>query len=413
MKKDLFVTFLAEFVVLLSGIIVYKLAANLLGPEGFSEYALCRRVVSFIHPVLLVGLGIGIPRYIAYAQSYSEEKVQDSYFIAGISIIIVVIVIFTLLSNTFSDLFANLFFGNSKYINLIFPINLMLIGLLLHAACYAYFRGKLLMIKANLFQIITMGFVPILVFKISREINQILALTGVIWVIISFFVLLLIIKDIRFDNMYIFPYAKKLLSFGIQRLPGEFGLAGLLTLPAIFTAHMASVKEAGYVAFGISLFNMIGAAFAPIGLILLPKASILLANKDRHSLRYYICIILIGTVFLTVLGVITFEIFADKIIVLYLGKGYEGLIYIVRIIIISSLAYTIYVTMRSVIDAYYEMARNTVNIFIALCVFLLTSGLLVLAMKSYIALVYSFCLSIFCLGILTVLEIRKIVDIDV
>jgi O-antigen/teichoic acid export membrane protein len=406
MRKDYILTFITEITILGSGLLVYRLAANILGKEGFSEYALVRRTISFLLPALILGMGVAIPRYIGY--SYSNFKKANTYFIAGFIILFFVILIFSLLINLFQKNFAFLFFGDSKYYYLIFPINIMLIGLIFHSVCYGYFRGNLSMIKANFLQLINMGIVPFLVFFLENNLKEIILLNGLIIILVSFIFLTMILKNITFERNEIYTNLKELMAYGIQRVPGDFGLSGLFSLPSTITAHISGVTIAGYVAFGTSLLNMVGAGFAPLGLILLPKASQLVANKDFKILKTYIIKILKITFILTVLGIVFFEIFADKIILIYLGTLNYDLLIITRIIIIASIGYTIYVVMRSIIDAYYVKAMNTKNIFISLMFFLTVSFGTFLVEKSYIFIVINFAVSIILLGILTLIDIRKL-----
>jgi O-antigen/teichoic acid export membrane protein len=411
MKKDYILTFITEFTILGSGLLVYRLAANILGKEGFSEYALVRRTISFLLPGLILGMGVAIPRYIGY--SYSNFKKANTYFIAGFAILFFVILIFSLLINLFQKNFAFLFFGDSKYYYLVFPINIMVIGLIFHSLCYGYFRGNLSMIKANFLQLINMGIVPFLVFFLKDNLKEIILLNGLIIILVSFIFLTMILKNITFERNEIYTNLKELIAYGIQRVPGDFGLSGLFSLPSTITAHISGVTIAGYVAFGTSLLNMVGAGFAPLGLILLPKASRLVANKDFKILKTYIIKILKITFILTVLGIVFFEIFADKIILIYLDTLNYDLLIITRIIIIASICYTIYVAMRSIIDAYYVKAINTKNIFISLIFFLTVSFGTILVKNSYIFIVINFVVSIILLGILTLIEVKRLLNKNV
>jgi O-antigen/teichoic acid export membrane protein len=284
----------------------------------------------------------------------------------------------------------------------------MLIGLIFHSLCYGYFRGNLSMIKANFLQLINMGIVPFLVFFLKNNLKEIILLNGLIIILVSFIFLTMILKNITFERNEIYTNLKELMAYGIQRVPGDFGLSGLFSLPSTITAHISGITIAGYVAFGTSLLNMVGAGFAPLGLILLPKASQLVANKDFKILKTYIIKILKITFILTVLGIAFFEIFADKIILIYLGPLNYDLLIITRIIIIASIGYTIYVAMRSIIDAYYVKAINTKNIFISLMFFLTVSFGTFLVKKSYIFIVINLVVSIILLGILTLIDIRKV-----
>lgn len=398
------ITFITEFSVLVSGILVYKLAASLFGNMGFSEYALSRRAVSFIQPALLLGLGVGIPRYIAY--SANDKIKSDSYFLAGFLVLLVASAAFFILFNLNSKTVSFLIFGSNGYAFLVYPISLMLFGLVLHALTYSYFRGHMMMIKANILQIINMGVIPLIVFYISDTVSALLYYTGMLWIIVSCIFLFLVFRKIRVSFSKLFERTEELFIYGIQRVPGDFGLAGLLSLPAFFTSHIGSVKEAGYVSFGVSLLNMIGAAFAPIGIILLPKASQLIASKSWDILERYTKNILKISVFLTASGVILFEVFAKDILALYLGKELSDIVFIVRILIISAVGYNIYIATRSIIDAIYVKAINTRNIILSLSLFVVVTSVALIFFKSPTAVILSFNGAMFFLSALTLYEIK-------
>ena len=148
--------------------------------------------------------------------------------------------------------------------------------------------------------------------------------------------------------------------------------------------------------------------FAPIGLVLLPKASQLIASKDVEKLKEYIKKLAIITLLLTLAGLIVFEIFADGIIKIYLGEAFNDLIVVARIIMLGCLGYTFYVSMRSILDAYYVKAVNTLNIIISLAFFLTTSLMVYVLNGSHIALVGSFVVALYTLGILTLFGIWKL-----
>lgn len=411
LKRDLVITFIVQFIVLASGIIVYKLAANMLGVGGFSEYALSRRIISFIQPVLLVGLGVGLPRYIAYAHTGKNLEKPDTYFAGGLAILILFVLTVTLMINLTKDNISFLIFGSSTYSYLILPLSLMLIGVVIHSACYSYFRGRLMMVRANFLQMINMGIVPILAFIMSKTTEDVLEITGLSWLVVSILFLFWITINLRWDNSKVVSCTKELLLYGVRRVPGDIGLAALLTLPASFTAHVVGVKEAGYVAFGTSLLNMTGGFFAPVGTILLPKASQIIATKDINMLRYYTFKLLRITISLTVIGTILFEVFADKIIGLYLGKSFSEVVLIAKVIMVGGVVYPVFTLMRSIVDAYHTRAINSKNILFSLLSFLLLSATAIFFVKGPIYIAACLVISIFLLSSLTILEIRKILSI--
>src|ERR1044071_1494776 len=78
--KEYAPTFLTEFTVMASQILVYKLAAYSLGKAGFAEYALARRTVSLIFPIPVLGMSVGLPRYISFSNGRKDPQGADRYF---------------------------------------------------------------------------------------------------------------------------------------------------------------------------------------------------------------------------------------------------------------------------------------------------------------------------------------------
>src|SRR6266851_1795919 len=72
-------TFATEFTVLACQLLTYKLAAHFLGKTGFAEYAVARRTISILYPIVLLGLGVGLPRYVAIAAGRGDEESKARY----------------------------------------------------------------------------------------------------------------------------------------------------------------------------------------------------------------------------------------------------------------------------------------------------------------------------------------------
>jgi O-antigen/teichoic acid export membrane protein len=403
-KKDLIFTFITEFLVVIFGLLVYRIASQILPNNGFSEYALSRRIISLVQPALLLGLGVGIPRYIAF--SYKNKLDADGYFLAGGLIIFTLGFTSALILNLFSETFAYLFFSSKEYDYLILPISMIIVGLLLHGICYSYFRGNLKMVYANILQIINMSFVPLLAFYLASDVKGVLTFTGAIIIINSIFFLIMVFFMINKNFAEVDKKAKILINYGIQRLPADFGMSALLGLPAVITSHLVGVKEAGYVAFSVSLLNMAGAIFAPLGLVMLPKASMLVVNKEFDRLNNLIKRIIKITFSTTLIGLIIFELFAEQIFELYLGWIDQQLVMTARLIFIGSIGYTLYVALRSIVDAIYYTSKNTVNVMISLIIFIIMSFISFITLKNFFIEV-SFIISIWSLGINTLKEINK------
>src|SRR5271169_4508411 len=77
-------TFTIELSVFISQLSVYKLASRFLGKEGFSEYAVARRVIAVICPLALLGLIVALPRFIAHSREDSGTSGRVGYLGAAL-----------------------------------------------------------------------------------------------------------------------------------------------------------------------------------------------------------------------------------------------------------------------------------------------------------------------------------------
>ena len=66
-------TFMAEGLVLVATVLVYKLAADRLGDQGFESYTIVRRTTSFMQTIAMCGMAVAIVRYVAMAATKERQ----------------------------------------------------------------------------------------------------------------------------------------------------------------------------------------------------------------------------------------------------------------------------------------------------------------------------------------------------
>lgn len=400
-------TFATEFAVLASQLLVYKLAALFLGKAGFLEYAVARRTISLICPVPLLGIAVALPRFVARVVGAESEVRLARYFGAAVWCMGIGLLVSVLLINIFPGTFAYIFFAGREYANLVLPLSVLLIGLVLHILVYSYFRGCLAMWRANLLQLINLGVVPLVAFlAYSNSVRSVLLAMGILTTIVACMGLTL--TPLKHAGVHVLPEAKELLRYGVQRVPGDFLYMALLTAPVTFVAHSSGLQQAGYVAFGISVMNMIGSMFQPLGLVLLPKASRMLAGGDWTELRNHITQIVKATVLISVFVAVVLEISAAGLIRLYLGPNFSEAVVVLRIIVIAALPYSLYCVLRNLIDAYHENAVNALTLLISFAVFLVLSLVGLLIAWPPLEIPCAFVFSVFLLAALSRAETRRI-----
>jgi O-antigen/teichoic acid export membrane protein len=399
-------TFLTEFAVMASQILVYKLAAHYLGKQGFSEYSVARRTNSLTYPIVLLGLGVALPRYIGHTRRTGKMDPGPMYYGAALRCVLCALTVAAMLMNALPKKFAFVFFGDATYSPLVFPLTLMMTGLTVHTVIYGYFRGQLAMDRANLLQFMNFGIAPIVAFLLfHRDLRSTLLGLGLLFTLVAGVALFFTPwKQVVFAAG---KDVKELLRYGLQRLPADFGQLALLTLPAIFVTHFQGIREGGFVAFSISVLTMMGAVFAPIGIVLLPKASQMLADNRYEELRSHVRRISWATGIVAVGMTLALEAFARPLIRLYLGSGYEEVASLIQLLGLGIVPDAAYCSLRSLIDAHHAGAMNTLNNGIALAAFLLCSATaMVLRIPNFIPI--ALLLSLIILGCLTAFETRSI-----
>ena len=398
-SSNYIVTFFVEFLVLLLGFLVFRMASEKLAGVGFSEFTLARRNISFLQPLLMLGLGVAVPRYM------SINKERDSYLPSALMVMMGIGILFLLGLVSSRNVISILFFGNTEYNFLIFPLALLLVTYGFHSVIYGYLRGKGELYLANVFQLINIGIVPVLTMFFAQEVESYMYFNALTIAIVSivFSVFIFLKNQIKFNRSLLKEDSLELLGYGMPRIFGDFALLALLTIPAYVVLYLQhNLSAGGDIAYAITLFNLVGAAFGPISLVLLPEISKFLAESriDLISKRFYFFVF--SSLLLTAAGYLFFILFHESILNLLLGKNYRHAIFeIARIILMGSFGYVIYIVLRSFLDAIHVKAKNSVNILISLGVYavmILCGYLNEVSMYYYL---YCFVIALNLLGVLT------------
>ena len=357
---------------------------------------------------MAVGLGVAIPRFISMAMTLAALKNVHSYYFASLYILIFPLLIFFAASIVLPGQMAYLFFGDEKFGYLILPVSCMLTGLSMHTLVYGYYRGTFQMSKANITQLINLGIVPLVVFYLGQTPVQILMITALLWISISAFFMFAQLTKIRFDKTDSRKAIKELLVFGLPRVPGDFLLLLFLNLPIIMVNHSYGVITGSYIIISMTFLRMAGAMFAPICLMLLTDISQLLVKNDFVQIKQRTNLILKVTVGLTLLGIVMVELICPFVINDLLKIEGPVPVESTRVIILAAMGYTVYISLRSVLDAYYIKPVNTINIAISVAIFACA-----VSFYRYLDLGYMYILGCFIgamsiLGLLTWIETRKI-----
>jgi len=373
MRVQLAWTMVTELLVTISGILILKLAASLLGPAGFGEYAISRRAVGLLYLPLVMGFGVAAPRYIAIARAKAMEGYTESAFAtATLTAGLLPALVAVLLLNVAPNVGATMLFGSSTLAHIVPAATIALFGISLHAMVYAVYRGRSEMQFANILQILNLAVAPPLAFAFApANAADVLKLTGIFWTAFSGVALIHVLVRERSEWRGFAPvneHIKVLLRFGVPRVPGEFALVGLFAIPSLLAVRQHGIVEAGQFSAALSVLTMASSGFAPVGLVVLPRASAQVATGDLAALRKLAQRILIGGILLATLGVVIGELLIPFFVQWYFGEAFVPAIPYFRAVLLGAIPYAVYILMRSILDALDVKALNSRNLIIALSV---------------------------------------------
>ncbi len=369
--RDYGVTFAAEFGTLAAGLLVLRLAASNWGTVGFGEYILVRRTLSLLQLPILCNMGIAISRYVAIAGVKAAQHTRATYLLAATAVATSVSVACAGFLLLLAGPVASLMFGSAQFAPDIRVIALALPGLALHGVAYGYYRGRLQMLVANALQVLNLALVPLAAMAIlGASVQQAVLALAVAWNVVAIaFIVPPLLAARAEGHAGIRDAIAELLRFGVPRVPGEFALAALFSLPTTITAHLGGVEQAGFVGLGVSLLSMVGSMYAPLGQIVLPSVSAMAARGETGTLRRDVQRLWLACVASGAAMVVVLAASARLLVTLYVGATFLPAVPVVRLVLLAGVPHITYVVLRNVLDALDPRPLNARNLVVALVVF--------------------------------------------
>ncbi|MBU0568978.1 lipopolysaccharide biosynthesis protein [bacterium] len=368
--RDVVITTLTSMITILSMIIVTRLLAKGLGPEEFGAYSLARRMVSTLLPFATLTMGVALARYVGLYRNIPDRF----FYLWGASIIAVGFsLLIAIMGWVLQKPLAFWIFGKEGYAPLCNALFFMLVGTSLYAVLYAYYRGLGQMGRANLWQVGVMGVCPLVVAAVLASkggTSLIVFLMGGLFMIAAvplFYHLVLSWTYIRKGNE-LRKRLNDLFKYGWPRTPGGLAFAGILTIGPLLASHFGSLKDAGYLVVGQSLFRIVESGLTGFGLVALPKVAQLHAEGKESFLKERVTDLVALLIQIGLFIFLHLFLWSDLIVLAWLGKDYQEAIPIMRIIVLGLVPYLSYVMLRSIIDALEVKAVNTQNLILALMI---------------------------------------------
>lgn len=344
-----------------------------MGPGLLGEYLLVRRMASWLQAVVVLPSGIALPRYVA-ASAGQPASTRQAYFVGAAVTACGLALLLTLILVVWRSSISRVIFGRAELAPLALPLGLLLVGLGAQGAVFGFYQGILSMGRACGVQFLTLALFPLLaiaVFCREHSIPLIIQATGLSMIVCAVFFSMSILHGANLAEVGLraFRRVSELLSFGLSRTWGDFGLQALLSLPAVIAAHYLPMKSVSFLLLGGSFLALVAAATLPLGIILLSQVTRSLAQQRTaqiaSQLGHFVDALMESSVFIS----IQVAVFAGAILRIWVGPDFEAATRIVQLLILAVPFYFVYGGLRSVIDAAAIKAHNTRNILISLAAF--------------------------------------------
>ncbi len=411
-RQDVLWTLITQVLIMLSAFGITKIACNILTVDEFGLYNVVRRSVSVISFVMLSGMGITLPRYLAiYQGAHQYRKMLDltccSLFFVGI--ICVILVIIALL---FSETFMESVTGNSDstlyWLAVAFAFSTTISALLI-----AFYRGvndfknySIAQVSFQLLMMLSLLFIP------RHNVNAVFLL----WFLttFSFTVLYFIYENNRNRNIifrayrscYFWDMMKTIAVYSTPRLIGDFLLFSFSAFPVLYLSQVMSMTDVAYYSVGLTIINMVTPFFSFLGVVLLPYVSGAMSNGRFSEAQRLIRRLSVWYISLAAVLTVLFGLFLPVLIKLFFSPDYVVCKDIAMILLLSVLPQSMYLLYRNPIDAVSTIPYNTIILLVS-CIVLIVLFSFSSSLSDYS---YSFVLASFvqgCLSILVWLLINK------
>jgi len=360
--SDLLTTLVGGVVVAISVLVLYGLIARAMGTEALGDFLLVRRTAFALMGVLLVGMNIGLPFYVAggNGQAYSSTALAIW--------LLLTVPLIGLVSWVLS---TGWIFGFPTY--LILPFFAFTCAYALQFLAYGLLRGRLNMRGAALLSFVGTGLIPIGVFLILKErsVPRLLLFTGLAALVSSGLVYLRQVLSVG-GRLPQLEKTRQLLSYGGQRIAGFAAEFVVLAAVPLLILSSSSRTDVAYVNSGISLVRLFITAIAPLGIVLLPRIARARAQGNSARIDFGLDILTKATLLVGAPLALLLGMNSAAILRVWLGAGNEPGAWVLQTILVAFPFYLLVVLLRSPIDAASTRGYNTLVYGLAALALLIT-----------------------------------------
>lgn len=404
--KDVFVTFVSQAFIMFTFFVVNKILSNSLGVEGYGQYSLVKKNTAVISMIMLGGMGIALPRFVAYYKAKFQIDKVNIIVVSSLIIVLLISLITIVFAFVFYDTLSNIIIGVNEDLKLYCVTLLYSFSLCISAYMYSFFRGYGDFIKFNYAQILIQIIILISCFFVNKQLLNVLLVWSLLTIIFTFVIIYrnisIVIKDVYINGTITTLKQSfiEILPFGSTRLFGDFVLFSFNALPLIFSNSLFGIKQTAFFSVGIMISNMITPLFGFLGMILLPYVSEHAANNNHSHLKTTVNKLMLLYITISIIMTTVISLLLNSFISFFFNADYLEAKGIANILIWIIVVQAIYLLLRNPLDAVSKFPLNTINLIVSF-IFMV---ILFIYSNSMAQLSYSFLLANVLLALLSIIS---------
>jgi O-antigen/teichoic acid export membrane protein len=353
-RRDFAATLLVQWFVLGAGLYLFHLVARRGSVDGFAYYQIARGVVSSCQPLVMLGLGPGLHRFLPRTDAGAVRLARHAFLLQA-----AVATLFTFGGVALGGWLSRLL-GVAGGTPAVTAVLIMLAGNCLCTLAVAALRGTHQVLPANIVTGAGLGLTPLVAFAAAERIDDFLILQGAGMTAVAVWGMIAVRRrgpaPPAPHGRAVEPTLKTLIGYGVRRLPGELALPALFTYPTFaVAAAMPGGPEAGYVGFTTSAVTLICAVFGMLTPVLLPRLSRLFhrAGEDRTTYRILALLPFFAAGVATV-AVTAFALLAPVLVRHFLGPEFAAATGVLRLGVLAAVPLAMFYAARPSLDALLE-----------------------------------------------------------
>lgn len=377
LTKDFIITVLGQVIVVVITFLVNKILSNYVSTDEFGIYNIAKRLSDVVTYIVLLAMGIAVPKYLAEYKAKSDEGnvylfwMSSLFLVLAASIIVGLVVFFARVP------IMKWMFGVYGYEKFALAAIIYAVGCAFSTLIYSYCRGVGFYYKYSFIQIgiQIIFFVVVLIF--SSDAFYILLVTGLVYVLASLGAVIAYVcknrklaHQLKSPKLYVKP-VKELLIYGLPRVPGEFVLFAYNLVPLVIISNKFDLTQSAYFSASLSVNTTITAAFGFIGVILLPAVSSAIATRKFDKVDKNITFLAILYVIVSALGILFIYFCGEWVIKILYSDEYVPAVSMLVVTSVAILPRAMFLLFRNPIDAVAKVPFNTINLaisFVVTCV---------------------------------------------